>query len=410
MPLARDDRNGMWTRKNPFAIVPDEEGIPAEGKMGGSMKIRHASACRFWLALMAVAGVSVSCAPVSQLPTVDKALAEVEEQKQKELVVKQIHEDFARLHRVTYPILLANADVCRERTALGIGVLGINKLVFPKDFQVAAAKAFDMADAVRVIAVAPGTKAEAAGFKVGDAIAAIDDWSFPIGKEAYTTETQTKFQEVLKNKKTVKVVVSRAGSTMDIVVEPETICAYGYTVIRDEEINATADGKNIRFTNAMMRFAANDTELATVVGHEIAHNLMSHIDKKQGNAAAGFLVDLLFAGIGVNTQGAFSNMAAQAYSQEFEAEADYVGLYLTARAGFKIDDAPNLWRRMGVQHPGSILTHQAASHPATPARFVALEKTVKEIQEKQAAGKPLIPERKAEETMAVKPAYEAGRD
>ena len=48
-----------------------------------------------------------------------------------------------------------------------------------------------------------------------------------------------------------------------------------------------------------------------------------------------------------NTKGAFTKTAAKraqnAYSPEFEAEADYVGLYILARAGYNIDRAPDAW-------------------------------------------------------------------
>jgi predicted Zn-dependent protease len=80
------------------------------------------------------------------------------------------------------------------------------------------------------------------------------------------------------------------------------------------------------------------------------------------------------------------------YSKEFEAEADYVGLYLMARAGFAIEDTPNFWRRMAIAHPGSVKRGLAASHPPTPERFLALEKTVEEIDAKRARSEALLPE------------------
>jgi predicted Zn-dependent protease len=131
---------------------------------------------------------------------------------------------------------------------------------------------------------------------------------------------------------------------------------------------------------------------------------MGHLDSKRDNAALGMLVDILFAGLGVGTQGAFANMARQAYSQEFETEADYVGLYMTARAGFDIRNAASFWRRMGVEHPSSIRANHASSHPSAPYRFVSLDKTVEEIERKKAAGLPLRPELRKAEPVPVQPA------
>ncbi len=110
------------------------------------------------------------------------------------------------------------------------------------------------------------------------------------------------------------------------------------------------------------------------------------------NAIPGLLLDLLAAGVGVNTQGLFMNMTANAYSQEFEAEADYVGLYMMKQSGMEIENAPDFWRRMAAIHPGSIKTNLLATHPASPERFLALEKTVEEIRDKVEKGLPLAPE------------------
>jgi predicted Zn-dependent protease len=71
-----------------------------------------------------------------------------------------------------------------------------------------------------------------------------------------------------------------------------------------------------------------------------------------------------------------------------------MGLYIAERAGFEIQNAPSFWRRMAAEHPGSIKSSFAASHPSTPERFVALEQAVQEIQKKKENGEALVPEKK----------------
>ena len=89
---------------------------------------------------------------------------------------------------------------------------------------------------------------------------------------------------------------------------------------------------------------------------------------------------ILAAVAGVNTGGDFMRIGAEAgagaFSQDFEAEADYVGVYLMARGGYDIGLAPNFWRRMAVIHPASIKTNHSSTHPSAPERFVALESAV----------------------------------
>lgn len=87
----------------------------------------------------------------------------------------------------------------------------------------------------------------------------------------------------------------------------------------------------------------------------------------------------------------FAKIGASAYSQEFEAEADYVGLYLMANAGLPISDAPSFWRRMAAANPKSIKANHSSSHPSTSYRMVALEEAVREIQGKIDSGESLTP-------------------
>ena len=120
--------------------------------------------------------------------------------------------------------------------------------------------------------------------------------------------------------------------------------------VQDSRINAFADGEAVYMMAGMMRFAENDQELALILGHELAHNVEAHISAKKVNATIGLVFDLLAAGAGVNTRGAFSQAGANSYSQDFESEADYVGLYYLARAGIEVDGAAYFWRRMAAEH------------------------------------------------------------
>ncbi|MBI4356518.1 MAG: M48 family metalloprotease [Gammaproteobacteria bacterium] len=132
--------------------------------------------------------------------------------------------------------------------------------------------------------------------------------------------------------------------------------------------------------------------MALVIAHELAHNTMKHLDAQKRNVFLGRLVDAVIeAGTGVDT-GIFGSVGGRVYSKEFEAEADYVGLYIMARAGLPINHAADFWRRMAAEHPDSINQTFLGTHPATPERFIALEHTQEEIQRKQNQGLQLFPE------------------
>lgn len=171
-----------------------------------------------------------------------------------------------------------------------------------------------------------------------------------------------------------------------------TSCRYPVRLRDDQTVNASADGSTVYINSGIVNFAKTDDELALVVGHEIAHNMLSHVSKTMGSTILGALIDGVIAGVaGVDTGGLFTNAVGSAYSKEYESEADYLGLYLAARAGYDISGAPNLWRRMAIENPGSIAQKYGSSHPSTPERYVALETAVREIDAKLNDGVALIP-------------------
>ena len=127
-------------------------------------------------------------------------------------------------------------------------------------------------------------------------------------------------------------------------MNPKEVCGYPLVFLSDQIINAFADGKRTIITQGIAEYTNDDNELALVIGHELAHNNRDHIDKKNNKCTAsridwiciGHGKQLLVADImeGPTYTERFMKLGAQAFSVEFEQEADYAGLYYAARAGF----------------------------------------------------------------------------
>lgn len=173
-------------------------------------------------------------------------------------------------------------------------------------------------------------------------------------------------------------------------------CVYDFYILQEKGANAYADGNKIHITETMMSLTKEDKELAIVLGHEYAHNIMGHIKAKKTNAMIGTAIGIA-VDIAASTQGvapstfskAGSKNGAIKFSKEFEKEADYIGLYITALAGYDITNAPDFWRKMSLQDSQSI--YIGATHPNNPERYLGLEKTVTEITRKQRNGAILMP-------------------
>ncbi len=346
-----------------------------------------------WLVYILV-GVLAACAtPATQRVKVDDAAVAVETKKQSEIAIRSVVEDFVRLRNVAYPLATKANALCGENVSYTTGLLFANANMY-KDLKEATGTVYGWTDVVKVMHVIPGSPGEASGIKVSDILVTINDWQVPVGDDA-VKKFSKKLDEMTKEGKPVVLNVLRGEEKKQFTVYPEKACASEVWMAQDDIVNAFADGKHVVVTRGMLHFTKDDTELALVVSHEIAHNAMGHIGKQKKNAWWGIALDLLVAaGTGVNTQGAFQRAAMLKYSKDFEAEADYVGLYIMANAGMNIATAPEFWRRMAEAHPGSIRTNMLATHPATPYRLLALEEAVKEIDKKRESGASLVPELK----------------
>jgi predicted Zn-dependent protease len=170
-------------------------------------------------------------------------------------------------------------------------------------------------------------------------------------------------------------------------------------------LNAFASSRRIAVLAGMERTLPDDL-IQIVLGHELAHWLLRHPEKSTRNAwlSGGVLVGAVAGSLGaaadttarwlgrrppVSYARNGSALATYPYGREFEREADYVGLYLAARAGVPVVQAEALFQRFAVEHP--INTVHSLSHPVTPERLLAVRAAAAEIAARQAAGEPLIP-------------------
>ncbi|MFM9862318.1 MAG: M48 family metalloprotease, partial [Micropepsaceae bacterium] len=153
---------------------------------------------------------------------------------------------------------------------------------------------------------------------------------------------------------------------------------------RSSDINAAADGTVLAITSGLFELTNADDEVALVLGHELAHNVLRHLELvKTAKPAPGTLLDA-FARSAIGT--AVAATINRPFSVQFEKDADRAGLTFMARAGYDIDAAPTFWRRLNeIMKAKSV----AATHPTGPERQRAIEAAVAEIKAKQKKGEGL---------------------
>ena len=164
---------------------------------------------------------------------------------------------------------------------------------------------------------------------------------------------------------------------------------FSFFLVNDPAINAFAlPGGFIGIHSGLMLETANESELAGVLAHEVAHVTQRHIARSieaQSRtslvSAAAMLAAILIgsaAGGGSDvTMGAISaaqGLAAQAqisFTRENEYEADRVGIGILASAGFNPKAMPAFFETMGrrTQLGPNMVPELLRTHPVTSARI-----------------------------------------
>jgi predicted Zn-dependent protease len=147
-------------------------------------------------------------------------------------------------------------------------------------------------------------------------------------------------------------------------------------LLGSKQINAFCmpGGKIAFYMGILQQLQLTDDEVATIMGHEVAHALREHARERMGKTAAtrvgaGVLSALL--GLG-GTGDALLNMGGQLltlrFSREDETEADLVGMELAARAGYDPGAGVTLWQKMMTASKGAP-PQFLSTHPAGDTRI-----------------------------------------
>jgi len=218
--------------------------------------------------------------------------------------------------------------------------------------------------------------------RLGDQIMRDIRWHEP----AYLDDPETEsYLNKLGNR-----LVQASGSTVP----------FHFFALRDKTINAFAlPGGYIGVHTALIEVARSESELASVLGHEVAHVEQHHIARmvgKQAQSSMIMLASLLIAVLAARSsdqvaQAAVAGGAAAGiqnqlgYSREFEREADRIGLQSLEAAGFDVRGMPAFFERL--QRESRLYENNAPAylrtHPLTTERIADMENRVANMRFRQ---------------------------
>ncbi|EGV42475.1 M48 family peptidase [Bizionia argentinensis JUB59] len=160
-----------------------------------------------------------------------------------------------------------------------------------------------------------------------------------------------------------------------------------YNLIDDKSVNAWCmPGGKIAFYTGILPIAENETAIAAIMGHEVAHALANHGQQRmsaayiqQGIALAGnvFIEDDKTRDIFNQSYGIGTEVGLMLpFSRSHETQADEIGLILMAVAGYNPSEAAELWKRMDANSGGQAPPEFLSTHPANASRIENLTSLV----------------------------------
>ena len=167
-----------------------------------------------------------------------------------------------------------------------------------------------------------------------------------------------------------------------------------FNLMQDKQVNAWCmPGGLIVVYEGLLPVTQDESSLAIVLGHEIAHAVARHSAEQMstqmkqqqylqiGSAVAGML------GVGSNATSTISAIVANgfnfknlSYSRSHESEADHMGLIFAAMAGYDPQAAVTFWQRMAAAST-SQTSEFLSDHPSDATRIKQIQGWLPEAQQ-----------------------------
>ncbi len=169
-----------------------------------------------------------------------------------------------------------------------------------------------------------------------------------------------------------------------------------FKLVQSKELNAWCmPGGKVCFYSGILPVCKDESGIAVVMGHEIAHAIASHGRERASEAMAAqgiSQIGAVAAGVYTGDQrvmeivgqvlGVGSTLGVVLpNSRKQESEADKLGLIFMSMAGYNPQNAVDFWKRMAeagakAQKPPKLLS----THPADEVRIADLEKQLPQAQ------------------------------
>jgi hypothetical protein len=278
--------------------------------------------------------------------------------------------DDHRISAVSYRIASRAARLCPIAHPL-TGILFHHADEYEPADRVAMIKNFQLDRGLGVLSVIDGSPAVDAGLIAGDVIVTVngeplrqdlaDSPPRSTVRRAALEAAELHIEQALLRGAT-RLGILRDSRQLELTLSSRLGCPGRIRLARSKQTNAFANGRYVTLTTALLAFARSDDELAIIIAHEMAHNILNHPDRL---IAQGVPRGLL-RGIGRSAEKVWAT----------EAEADRLGIRLVAASGYDVGAAIPFWRRYYARFDEPQIFR---THPSLRARERIIAQTIAEL-------------------------------
>jgi len=166
--------------------------------------------------------------------------------------------------------------------------------------------------------------------------------------------------------------------------------AWEFNLIESDQVNAWCmPGGKVAFYTGILPVCRDETGVAVVMGHEVAHAIAEHGSERMSQQMAiqmgGTALNEAVKNKPEQTQAIYMSVFAVGaqygamlpYSRKHESEADHMGLIFMAMAGYDPREAPRFWERMSAGG-GAAPPEFMSTHPSDETRVRQLNEHMSE--------------------------------
>ena len=198
-------------------------------------------------------------------------------------------------------------------------------------------------------------------------------------------------------------MAQRVGEKIAKIAEPDMPGVnWQFVVFEGDRLNAFAlPGGQVGIYTGIFDLVEEDSDLATVVSHEIAHVTAQHGNQRMSRQMLVVAGGVILAAATQKQEDKTRNAMMAAYglgsqvgvvlpfSRGQELEADQLGLHYMTRAGYNPRRAIVFWEKMMQKKNSNMMPELLSTHPAHRTRIAALEKQVEIAIDQHNAPKPI---------------------